>query len=329
MSGTAPTPPAADAPAAAAMSAVAAAPAPELAIVILSWNTRALLESCLRSLFEQPHGVAFEAVVVDNASKDGSADLVATKFPAVKLLRNGVNEGYARGNNQGVRATAAPLVLLLNSDTEVRPGALAKLCDVLRRFPEYGAAAPRLVNPDGSVQRACMRFPTLAAGFWFDSWFERKWGRSAAVRRYFMEEFDHLGDADVDQPPGAALLVRRADWDAIGGFDETLWLFYNDVEFCRRVHDRGQRIRYVASAEVLHHGGQSTAQYRDFAGEWIANRVRYFKQRHGPSGALVLKSWLLLRGLEEAVRWWRNASGPAFAAGLRDVWRVVKRGLRA
>lgn len=310
-------------------SASALAAPPELAIVILSWNTRELLERCLDSVVGQAHGVALEVVVVDNASRDGSADLVATKFPGVTLLRNGVNEGYARGNNQGVRTTTAPLVLLLNSDTEVRPGALLKLCDVLRRFPEYGAAAPKLVNADGSVQRACMRFPTLAAGFWFDSWFERKWGRSAAVRHYFMEDFDHLGDADVDQPPGAALLVRRADWDAIGGFDEKLWLFYNDVEFCRRLHDRGQRIRYVARAEVLHHGGKSTAQYRDFAGEWIANRVRYFTQRHGAAGAFVLKSWLLLRGLEEACRWWRNASGAALTAGLRDVLRVVKRGLRA
>lgn len=307
----------------------AVAPAPELAVVILSWNTRELLERCLASVIGQEHGLALEVVVVDNASRDSSAEMVATNFPAVRLLKNGVNEGYARGNNQGVRATTAPLVLLLNSDTEVRPGALLRLAEVLRRFPGYGAAAPRLSNPDGSVQRACMRFPTLVDGFLFDSWFERKFGRSKPVRRYFMEDFDHLGDADVDQPPGAALLLRRADWDAVGGFDERLWLFYNDVELCRRLHERGQRIRYVATAEVLHHGGKSTAQYRDFAGEWIVNRVRYFKLRHGLAGAFVLKSWLLLRALEEACRYWRNASGPALSAGLRDISRIVKRGMRA
>lgn len=305
------------------------APAPELAVVILSWNTRELLERCLASVTGQEHGVALEVVVVDNASRDGSAAMVAERFPGVKLLKNGVNEGYARGNNQGVRATTAPLVLLLNSDTEVRPGALLKLVELLRRHPGYGAVAPRLVNPDGSVQKACMRFPTLADAFLFDSWFERRFGRSRSVRRYFMEEFDHRGDADVDQPPGAALMLRRSDWEAVGGFDERLWLFYNDVELCRRLHDRGLKIRYLASAVVLHHGGKSTAQYRDFAGEWIANRVRYFKLRHGPAGAFVIKSWLLLRGLEEACRWWRNASGPALQAGLRDVRRVVRRGMRA
>jgi len=308
--------------------AAAPPPAAELAVVILSWNTRELLERCLATVVGQEHGLALEVCVVDNASRDGSAELVAAKFPSVKLLRNGVNEGYARGNNQGARATTAPLLLLLNSDTEVRPGALAKLAHVLRRFPEYGAVAPKLVNPDGSVQRACMRFPTLVDGFLFDSWFERKFGRSEAVRRYFMDDFDHQGDADVDQPPGAALMMRRADWDAVGGFDERLWLFYNDVELCRRLHDRGQRIRYVASAEVLHHRGKSTAQYRDFAGEWVVNRVRYFKLRHGAKGSLVLKSWLLLRGLEESWRWRASHDGAARAAGLRDVWRVVKRGLR-
>jgi len=306
----------------------APATAPELAVVILSWNTRELLDRCLATVVGQEHGLTLEVCVVDNASRDGSAELVAAKYPSVKLLKNGVNEGYARGNNQGARATTAPLLLLLNSDTEVRPGALRKLAEILRRFPEYGAVAPKLVNPDGSVQRACMRFPTLVDGFLFDSWFERRFGRSKAVRRYFMDDFDHEGDADVDQPPGAALMLRRADFDAVGGFDERLWLFYNDVELCRRLHDRGQRIRYVATAEVLHYRGKSTAQYRDFAAEWVVNRVRYFKLRHGWWGGFVLKSWLLLRGLEEACRWSRSNDGAARAAGLRDIGRIVKRGLR-
>lgn len=306
---------------------VAAAP-PELSVVILSWNTKALLERCLESVVGQEHGLALQVIVVDNASRDGSADLVAERFPSVILKRNGVNEGYARGNNQGAALATAPLLLLLNSDTEVRPGALQKLAAVLRRFPEYGAAAPQLVNPDGSIQKNCMRFPMLADGFWFDSWFERRWGRSASVKRWFMEDFDHAGDADVDQPPGACLLVKKALWDAIGGFDERLWLFYNDVELCQQLRDRGLKVRYVVDAKVLHHLGKSTAQYRDFAGEWICNRIRYYRIRHGARGAFVLKSWLLLRALEEAARTWRHHHGPALTAAWRDLWRIVRRGLR-
>ncbi len=309
-------------------AAAGAAVLPDVSVVILSWNTRALLERCLQSVVQQEHGLVLEVIVVDNGSRDGSADLVAQDFPTVILKRNGVNEGYARGNNQGAVLATAPLLLLLNSDTEVRPGALKKLVDLLRHHPEYGAAAPQLVNPDGSIQRNCMRFPTLQDGFLFDSWFERRWGRSRSVRRWFMEDFDHKGDADVDQPPGACLLIRREWWNAIGGFDERLWLFYNDVEFCQALHERGLKIRYVVDAKVLHHLGKSTAQYRDFAGEWICNRIRYYRIRHGARGAFVLKSWLLLRALEEALRIWRGHSGPALGAAGRDLARVVKRGLR-
>jgi len=302
--------------------------APELSIVVLSWNTRELLCRCLQSLAAQEHGVALETIVVDNASRDGSADRVARDFPQVRLLRNGVNEGYARANNQGARTATAPLLMLLNSDTEVRPGALRTLVDFLERFPGYGACAPRLVNPDGSVQRACMRFPTLAAGFLYDSWFERRFGRSRAVRRYFMEEFDHLGDADVDQPPGACFVVRRELWERLGGLDERLYLFFNDVDLCRRIRALGSRIRYVARAEVMHHGGKSTSQYRDFTGEWIVNRVRYYRKHHGLLGALTVKAWVVLRALEEAAKMRRERDGAERSAGLAEIRRVLRRALR-
>jgi GT2 family glycosyltransferase len=297
--------------------------------VVLSWNTRELLRACLKSLFERDHGVAFEVVVVDNNSKDGSAEMVAADFPQVRLVRNGVNEGYARGNNQGARLATAPFLLLLNSDTEVQPRALRILIDFLKQFPQYGAVAPRLVNPDGSVQRACMRFPTLTAGLLWDSWIERRFGRSRAVRRYFMEDFDHLGDADVDQPPGAATLVRRELWQKIGGFDESLWLFFNDVDLCRSIHDLGFKVRYLARAVVVHHGGRSTSQYRDFTGEWMVNRVRYHRKRHGRLGAWTIKLWILSRAMEERAKVRRTASGADRRAGLAAIGRVVRRAMRA
>jgi N-acetylglucosaminyl-diphospho-decaprenol L-rhamnosyltransferase len=268
-------------------------------------------------------------IVVDNGSRDGSADMIAAEFPAprVRLLRNGVNEGFARANNQGFRHARGRYFLPLNSDTEVRAGALRTMVRFLDQFPGYGACAPRLVNPDGTVQRACMRFPTLAAGFLYDSWFERRFGRARAVRRYFMEEFDHLGDADVDQPPGACFLVRRELFEAIGGFDERLWLFFNDVDLCRQVRARGSAIRYLARAEVLHHGGRSTSQYRDFTGEWIVNRLRYYRKHHGRFGAWVVKAWVLLRALEESARIRAATHGGDRAAALGDLRRVVRRAM--
>lgn len=303
-------------------------PVPELSIVILSWNTRELLRACLDSLLGREHGVALEVIVVDNGSRDGSADLVASGFPRARLVRNGINEGYARANNQGLRLARAPFLMVLNSDTEMRPGTLRVLVDFLRRFPEYGAVAPRLVNPDGSVQRACMRFPTLAAGFWFDSPLERRFGRARCVRRYFMDDFDHLGDADVDQPPGACFAMRREVFERTGGFDERFFLFFNDVDLCRSIRDLGWRIRYLARVTVMHHGGRSTAQYPDFTGEWIVNRVRYYRKRHGRIGAWVLKAWVVMRAIEEAAKARRGADGAARAAELSAIRKVVRRALR-
>lgn len=317
------------------MTDVAAAPAaavsapPELSIVVLSWNTCELTRACLASLFGQDHGVRLEVIVVDNGSKDGSAEMVAADFPQAKLLRNGVNEGFARANNQGFRVATAPLFLALNSDTEVRPRTLRTLVDFLRGYPEYGACAPRLSNPDGSVQRACMRFPTIAAGFLYDSWFERRFGRGKAVRRYFMEDFDHVGDADVDQPPGACFMVRRELFERLGGFDERLWLFFNDVDLCRRLRDLGHKVRYLARVEVLHHGGKSTAQYRDFTGEWIVNRIRYHRKHLGRRGAWAVKAWMLMRALEESARVRKAAHGAERKAGLAAIRKVVRRALSA
>jgi GT2 family glycosyltransferase len=304
--------------------------APELSIVVLSWNTLELTRRCLQSVLGRDHGLALEVIVVENASHDGSAAMVEREFPAARLLKNGKNEGYARGNNQGIALARAPLVLLLNSDTEVRdptegPGTLATLVEFLRREPEYGGVAPRLVNGDGSVQKSCMRFPGLAVGFLYDSWFERRFGRSRSVRRYFMEDFDHLHDADVDQPPGACLLLRRDLLARIGGFDESLFLFFNDVELCRAIADAGYRIRYLARPEVLHHVGRSTAQFKDVVAEWVVNRVRYYRKRHGLLGVATVKLAFLMRAVEESWKSWRSLSKSDRVGALRDIRRIVKR----
>ena len=295
-----------------------------VAVVILSWNTVELLRACLCSLQEREQGVELEVLVVDNGSADGSAEMVEREFPAVQLLRNPENRGYAGGNNQGVAATDAPFVLLLNSDTEVTPGAIGRLRDHLIAHPELGAVAPRLSNPDGSVQRACMRFPNLRVALLYDSLWERWFGRPKSVRRYFMEDFDHLHSCDVDQPPGACLLLPRAVWDAVGGFDESLWLFFNDVDLCKKIVAAGHRLHYLAEAEVVHHGGRSTSQFPEFVRVWNVNRVRYYRKHHGWLGVLAVKCAVTLRALEESVKVLRRAPRGTRRAGLGQigsVWR--------
>lgn len=292
---------------------------PVLSVVVLSWNTQALTLACLRALFAETPRHAREVIVVDNGSHDGSADAIAAAFPTVRLLRNRQNELYARGNNQGAAVAVGAYVCTLNSDTEVRPEALDTLVDWLAAHPEYGAAAPRLADPDGSVQHACQRFPTLASALCFDSWWGTWWPGSWVQRRYLMRDFDHRSSRDVEQPPGACCMLRTAEWRELGGFDETLSLFYNDVDLCKRLWRAGRRIRYVAEAEVMHHRGASTKNFAKMLVIWHKNRFAYYRKHYGTLGSAWIRVCVRLRIWEEWLKIGRrNRHDPARKKAERD-----------
>lgn len=292
--------------------------APVLSVVVLSWNTKDLTLACLRALFAETPKHAREVVVVDNGSHDGSADAIAAAFPQVRLLRNADNRLYAAGNNQGVAAATGTFVCTLNSDTEVRPGALDQLVDFLLAHADHAAVAPKLCDPDGKVQHACQRFPTLMTALCFDSWWGTWWPGSRIQARYLMRDFDHLTSRDVDQPPGACFLMRRSEWNELGGFDEQLALFYNDVDLCRRLWQRGRRIHYLATAEVLHHRGASTKNFTRMLVIWHKNRRAYYQKHYGGPGSLWVRVCVRLRIWEE---WWkigrRNRHDPGRKAAER------------
>jgi len=279
-------------------------PLPELSVVVLSWNTCALLRACLAALTREPEAARHELIVVDNGSTDGSPAMVAREFPAVRLVCNAENRLYAAPNNQGARLARGAKLCLLNSDTEVRPGALGLLARFLDAHPAHGAVAPRLVNRDGSLQRACRRLPTLLEpllestslglappGSWL-TW----WAR--------MGDFDHRASRDVDQPPGACLMLRTREYLELGGLDEELSLFFNDVDLCLALRRSGRRVHYLAEAEVLHHEGGSTRAHGAKARNllWIRNRASYYRKNHGPLAARWLAAVLTLWALEVRVR---------------------------
>jgi N-acetylglucosaminyl-diphospho-decaprenol L-rhamnosyltransferase len=299
-----------------------------LSVVVLSWNTKELTLACLRALAAETPRHAREVIVVDNGSGDGSADAVAAAFPGVRLVRNADNRLYAAGNNQGAAIATGEYVCTLNSDTEVRAGALDLLVDFLRANPGHAAAAPRLADPDGGVQRACQRFPGLLTALCHDSWWGTWWPGTRVVARYLMRDFDHVHDRDVEQPPGACFVVRASDWRQLGGFDETMSLFYNDVDLCRRLWRAGRRIRYVAGAEVMHHRGASTKNFARMLVVWHKNRLAYYRKHHGALGARWVRLCARLRIWEEWLRIGaRNRDDPGrkkaerahLAAAVRDV----------
>ena len=260
----------------------------ELSIVIPSWNTVGLLRACLDSI-QRADKPETEVIVIDNGSADGSADMVADEFPEVKLQRNAANEGFAIGCNQGIALATGRFVLLLNADTEIISDGLVKMVEFLEENRGYGGVAPQLVHPDGSVQAACMRFPTIWTPLFFGTPVERWFPKSGELARYFMMEWDHSDERDIDQPPAACLLLRREVIEQVGVFDEELWLFFNDVDLSLRMAQVGWKTRYLVDVKVLHHEGASTSKYGSFIPEWHKNRLSYFRKHFGHLAGIWVK----------------------------------------
>lgn len=299
-------------------------------MAILSWNTRELLGRCLAALEADAVPGGREVLVIDHASADGSADMVASRFPRVRLFRRSENRGYSRGVNEAAEAAEGRFLCLLGSDTEVRKGALSILVDHLDGSPAHAAAAPRLVGPAGEVQRSCMSFPGLLTALTFDNLLARFPPGRWVQDRYYLRSFDHLSSRDVAQPPGTCFVLERALFLSMGGLDPNLFLFFNDVDFCRRLHRGGRRIRYVAEAEVLHHGGASTTRYGRMVVQWHLDRLAYYRKWYGRWVGPLIKLLVLERALEERHALIRRHPQPqARAAAAADLWSAVKEVLRA
>ncbi len=281
-----------------------------VSVVIPSWNTREWLSRCLTALARC--GGELEIVVVDNASSDGSAELVRSEFSAASLIANAKNEGFARACNQGLAHSSAPFVLFLNSDTEVAPDAIERLTQFLEQHAAYAAAAARLVNPDGSTQRACMNLPGLGTPLWFATPLERCFPNSRELERYFARNFDYEHDGDAQQPPAAALLLRRSTLEAIGAFDESMWLFFNDVDLSKRLALAGWRTRYLCDARVVHAGGASTRQFGAQLERWHLDRLAYFRKHHGWFAGVWVKACTSLAWSDFVwTNLWRRLRGKA------------------
>ena len=228
----------------------------EVAAVIVSYNVRDLLLRCIASL--RADGVS-EIVVVDNASRDGSADAVEAHEPDVTLLRLTTNLGFGGGANRGVARTTAPYVLIVNPDVVVEPGSTKALVDALERDPGLGIVGPRIDTLDGEVYPSARAFPNLldAAGHAFLHFL---WPNNRFSRRYRMLDWDRASARDVDWVAGTHLLMRREAWDAVRGFDEAYFMYMEDVDLCWRLRGAGWRTGYDPAARVQHDIGRSTDQ---------------------------------------------------------------------
>jgi len=285
---------------------------PEVSAIVVNYNAGGELALALRSVQADCGGISWEAVVVDNASADGSAAIVET-FPQAKLIRNATNVGFGRAVNQAVASSKAPLLLMLNPDCQLMPGATAALRLVLAAEPACAVVGPRILDPDGAVQGSARGDPDMLTGLF---------GRTGALRKLLpflpvaqrnvvVDEAVRSGASSVvvDWLSGACLLVRRDAFLAAGGFDERFFMYWEDADLCRRLRGQGYSIRYVPGATAVHKVGQSSRTARRSSIRAFHKSAYLYYATHVAPGALNPRR-LLARALLGARCWWQlRASG--------------------
>ncbi len=264
-------------------------------VVVVTHDSAAHVGACLDSIRDGAGGLPTEVWVVDNASRDGTVDLLRTRHPDVRLLVNSRNVGFAAACNRAIRETRGDLVLLLNPDACLRPGALATLAGYLERHPRVAIVGPRLLAPDGSLP-ADSSATGLPPGF-VQALFEytrlhRWFPRSRHFRDYFLLDWDRSTDRAVAMVQGACFLVRRSLLDALGGLDERFFLYFEETDLCARAIAVGAEVHYVAGAAATHVGGHSMPDQRQSARHFIASLYAYHRKHYGLAEAVAL--WAIL-----------------------------------
>jgi GT2 family glycosyltransferase len=266
----------------------------DLSIVIVNWNTAGLLARCLESIYAHACSSDFVVWVVDNASSDGSPQMVCDRFPQAKLIRNEENLGFARANNQAIEGSCGRYILLLNPDTEVKPKSLDILLEFMEGHPQAGAAGARLLNPDGTLQDSCYPAPTLSRELWFLLHLDRFWPHGS----YDMSEWALDAAREVDAVTGACLILRREILDQVGLLDEGYFMYSEEIDLCYRLQQAGRCIYWVPQATVMHYGGQSTKQVAaTMFLQLYGGKIRYYRKNHGHRAAQIYKGILLLAAL--------------------------------
>lgn len=279
-----------------------------VSIIIVSWNTRALLATCLDSLFEHPPHGTFEVWVVDNASDDGSAQFVRDQFPQIRLIPNTHNLGYVHANNQAIEQCSGEYILLLNPDTVVPDGALSVLCEVLGAHQDIGAVGPRLLNPDGSAQQSWGVFPSLVREVTGANLYNRvaRFGKTSGliherkVGAYLVQEVDWIR--------GACLMTKRSALNTIGLLDESFHMYSEEMDLCYRLKQAGYQSYYVPLTTVIHVGGAASEQVASKTFLLYYRSVLYFfVKHHRAQSVLVMR---LIVALKSSVNLLRGARSP-------------------
>lgn len=253
----------------------------DLSIIIVNWNTCELLRDCIHSINRNRDDLNLEILVIDNNSSDTSVAMMRRDFPNILLIENHENLGFAKANNQGLQISKGRCLFLLNPDTVIQPEALTRLVRFLDEHPGAGAVAAKLLNSDMTLQYSVRHFPNYLTPFTenstlFDAPVIYHFSKSSHLM-----DWDHNAIIEVDQPAGAAFMIKRSVIETLGVLDNEYHMFFEDVDLCYRITKNGWKIFYLPDAIIVHHGGQSVKQRQNVGEEFYRSLIRYFRVHFG------------------------------------------------
>lgn len=234
----------------------------KLSIIIVNYYTRNFLVNCINAIYRTPPSYPFELIVVDNASEDAIHKVLGDKFPKVRIIDNNCNLGFARANNQGLREAKGEYILFINPDVIPKPGAIDKLIKFMMQHKDAGCVGGKLLNPDGSLQFSCRKFPTfLNVFFGRRSLLTKFFPNNRISRDFLLTDINHNRVQRVDWIMGACMMTSKEVLERVGGFDEDYFLFVEDVDFCYRLRKANLSTYYLPDAQFLHFHGVSTDRF--------------------------------------------------------------------
>ncbi len=269
---------------------------PDMSIVLVCWNNKAYLDPCLKSLYEGGLKSSFDVVVVDNGSTDGSQQMLAEKYPQVKLIQNATNVGLGKASNQGIEATNGRYVLLLNNDTIVNGPSLDMLVDFMDAHPEAGAAAGKLLNPDGSFQSGYANFSTLLEEFLI----------ATHIGELLWPGYPSHGDSNEVRATGwlssACLLLRRSALEQVGLLDESYFIYGDEADLQYRLNKAGWKVYFLPSSTTIHYGGRSMDRWKRRKMVY-RGKMLFYKKNYGFLPTLLLRMLFFLVSLVKFLVW--------------------------
>jgi GT2 family glycosyltransferase len=275
-----------------------------IAVIIINYNTRESLRACLATVVSQDPA---ETIVVDNSSHDSSVEMVRAEYPQVVLHANKSNVGYGTAANQGVASSKADYVLVLNADTVLTPGTLQALKNYLDDYPQAAAVGPRLVRPNGQQRISCHPFPTPFFTLLEITCLSRLVGRIPILRDWYLCTWAHDRPRIVPWVSGAAMAIRREAFSVVGGFDESFFMYTEEVDLCYRLKLAGRDVHFAPVATIVHAGAASTVQHRAEMKVQLFASIVHFYQKHYSKARIaelvaILKAVMLVRLARDMLR---------------------------